>query len=193
LTPVDCSRVSLRSSRADPGTESFLTSLVDKCQYDFSYLTGTLQPLRMNPPLREAAAAALVPPSSPTGILSIAGGKTRVKDLLYVLLIADGHIVTLLRPRRHSIHPSGESLLCGADKTCICCSTLYPRPAPSARAKHSFLSAFPSLIRRDLSTPILATWRPMWGWCLSAPTRRRMKSCACGKSWSSRWVILVSD
>ena len=90
-----------------------------RCQYDFSYLTGTLQPLRINPSLREAAAAALVPPSSPTGILNLASAtsgktKTRVKDLLYVLLIADGHIVTLLRPRRHSIHPSGVSyfLLC---------------------------------------------------------------------------------
>lgn len=30
------------------------------------------------------------------------------QDLLYVLLIAGGHIVTLLRPRKHAIHPSGE-------------------------------------------------------------------------------------
>lgn len=87
---------------------------MERCQYDFSYLTGTLQPLRINPSLREAAAAALVPPSSPAGILNLASAtsgktKTRVKDLLYVLLIADGHIVTLLRPRRHSIHPSGMS------------------------------------------------------------------------------------
>lgn len=29
------------------------------------------------------------------------------QDLLYVLLVAEGHIVTLLRPKKHSIHPSG--------------------------------------------------------------------------------------
>lgn len=48
------------------------------------------------------------------------------QDLLYVLLIAGGHIVTLLRPRKHAIHPSGERPLkpCGTVltmQTCTCC------------------------------------------------------------------------
>lgn len=83
-------------SRLIEGTEPFLHHLIDSCQYDFSYLTSTLQPLRMAPALRDAAAGALMPPA-------------KFKDLLYVLLIAGGHIVTLLRPRKHSIHPSGQS------------------------------------------------------------------------------------
>jgi hypothetical protein len=96
------------------GTENFLHNLIDRAQYDFSFITSTLQPLRMNPVLREAAAASLIPParfkvSYQTVIFLFRTGLTR-QDLLYVLLIAEGHIVTLLRPKKHSIHPSGERI-----------------------------------------------------------------------------------
>jgi len=30
------------------------------------------------------------------------------KDILYVMLVAGGRIVTLIRPRKHSIHPAGK-------------------------------------------------------------------------------------
>nr|KIR50057.1 vacuolar fusion protein MON1 [Cryptococcus bacillisporus CA1280] len=96
-------RLFQRRSNADlstllEGTEPFLRNLIDCSQYDFSFLTSTLQPLRMAPALRDTSAAALMPPS-------------KFKDLLYVLLIAGGHIVTVLRPRKHSIHPSDLHLL----------------------------------------------------------------------------------
>ncbi|OWT40164.1 vacuolar fusion protein MON1 [Cryptococcus neoformans Bt1] len=96
-------RLFQRRSNADlstllEGTEPFLRNLIDCSQYDFSFLTSTLQPLRMAPALRDTSAAALMPPS-------------KFKDLLYVLLIAGGHIVTALRPRKHSIHPSDLHLL----------------------------------------------------------------------------------
>lgn len=45
------------------GTEPFLRNLIDCSQYDFSFLTSTLQPLRMAPALRDTSAAALMPPS----------------------------------------------------------------------------------------------------------------------------------
>ncbi|WVQ97911.1 hypothetical protein IAU59_005028 [Kwoniella sp. CBS 9459] len=103
VSSTQLSRVFQRRSNFDlsrllEGTETFLNKLIERAQYDFSYLTSTLQPLRMNPAIRENAAAALMPPS-------------KFKDLLYVLLIAGGHIVTLLRPRKHSIHPSDLHLL----------------------------------------------------------------------------------
>jgi hypothetical protein len=79
------------------GTEPFLHNLIKRSQHDFTYLTSTLQPLRLAPAVRDTAATALMPPS-------------KFDDLLYVLLIAGGHIVTLLRPRKHSIHPSGQSI-----------------------------------------------------------------------------------
>ncbi|KAK8846814.1 hypothetical protein IAR55_005902 [Kwoniella newhampshirensis] len=103
VSSTQLSRVFQRRSNFDlsrllDGTETFLRNLVDRSQYDFSYLTSTLQPLRMAPALRDTAAASLMPPS-------------KFRDLLYVLLIASGHIVTLLRPKKHSIHPSDLHLL----------------------------------------------------------------------------------
>ncbi|GHJ85369.1 hypothetical protein NliqN6_1771 [Naganishia liquefaciens] len=80
------------------GSEPALHSLISQLQTDFTFFTTTLQPLRMSPYLRESAASALVPP-------------TKITDLLYVLLIADDKIVTLLRPRKHSIHPGDLHLL----------------------------------------------------------------------------------
>ncbi|KAJ9091294.1 hypothetical protein QFC20_007671 [Naganishia adeliensis] len=80
------------------GSEPSLYSLIGQMQSDFTFFTSSLQPLRMSPFLREAAANALVPP-------------TKISELLYVLLIADDKIVTLLRPRKHSIHPTDLHLL----------------------------------------------------------------------------------
>ncbi|RXK37418.1 vacuolar fusion protein MON1 [Tremella mesenterica] len=102
-TSTQLARAFQRRSNFDPtrlleGTDQFLHNLIARSQHDFSYLTSTLQPLRMAPALREAAAAALMPPS-------------RIQDLLYVLLVAGGRIVTLLRPRKHAVHPSDLHLL----------------------------------------------------------------------------------
>ncbi|KAK6903907.1 vacuolar fusion protein MON1 [Kwoniella mangroviensis CBS 8886] len=103
VSSTQLSRVFQRRSNFDlsrllEGTETFLNKLIDRSQFDFSYLTSTLQPLRMNPATRDMAGAALMPPS-------------KFNDLLYVLLIADGRIVTLLRPRKHAVHPSDLHLL----------------------------------------------------------------------------------
>ncbi|WWC59421.1 uncharacterized protein I303_101977 [Kwoniella dejecticola CBS 10117] len=103
VSSTQLSRVFQRRSNFDlsrllEGTETFLNNLIDHSQFDFSYLTATLQPLRMNPATRDVAGAALMPPS-------------KFKDLLYVLLIANGRIVTLLRPRKHAVHPSDLHLL----------------------------------------------------------------------------------
>jgi hypothetical protein len=45
------------------GTEPFLRNLIRRSQFDFTYLTSTLQPLRLAPAVRDTAAAALMPPS----------------------------------------------------------------------------------------------------------------------------------
>lgn len=67
-----------------------------------------LQPIRITVPnLRDQLTAALQPPSETAS----ATQPHRPKDLLYVLLIANGRIVTLLRPRKHSVHPIDLLLL----------------------------------------------------------------------------------
>ncbi|SPO23640.1 related to MON1 - required for fusion of cvt-vesicles and autophagosomes with the vacuole [Ustilago trichophora] len=68
-----------------------------------------LQPIRITVPnLRDQLTAALQPPTAESGS---ALQPHRPKDLLYVLLIANGRIVTLLRPRKHSVHPIDLLLL----------------------------------------------------------------------------------
>lgn len=108
------SRVFQRRSNFDlgrllEGTENLIKHLINRCQDDFSYFTSTLQPLRLPPALRDEAAAALMPPSrfKVRPRADFADGQ----DLLYVLLVAGNNIITLLRPRKHSIHPSDLHLL----------------------------------------------------------------------------------
>jgi hypothetical protein len=47
----------------------------------------------LDPALRSKAASALIP--------------HKMKDILYVLLVARGMVITLVRPKKHSVHPSG--------------------------------------------------------------------------------------
>ena len=32
------------------------------------------------------------------------------QDILYVVLVAQGRVITLVRPKKHSIHPSGKDI-----------------------------------------------------------------------------------
>jgi hypothetical protein len=97
------------------GSEPSLYSLIRQMQSDFTFFTSSLQPLRMSPFLREAAASALIPPTkisvSPGPICTHCRADSCAQELLYVLLLADDKIVTLLRPRKHSIHPTDLHLL----------------------------------------------------------------------------------
>ena len=83
------------------GTDGVLGTLLTRLQTDVSYPLEALQPVRVDPSLREAIATALLPPK----------GDARPKDLLYVALLANEQVVTLLRPRRHSVHPSDMHVL----------------------------------------------------------------------------------
>jgi len=62
-----------------------------------SFILGSIQCLRMPSPLRSAIGNVLQANKPP--------------DLLYAILMVDYRLVTLLRPRRHSLHPSDLHLL----------------------------------------------------------------------------------
>ncbi|CED85192.1 duf254-domain-containing protein [Phaffia rhodozyma] len=100
LTRIFNARGNFDLRRLLQGTENFFTALVDTLQSDFSYLTYSLQPLRVHPALRDAAGQALLTAS-------------KSKDLLYALILTspDLHILTLLRPTKHSIHPTDLHIL----------------------------------------------------------------------------------
>lgn len=80
------------------GAESLLSSLLTRLEFDLSMSTSSLQCLKLDPNLRKRAAEVLLPPS-------------KLKDILYVMLVAEGKVITLIRPKKHSIHPAGKKML----------------------------------------------------------------------------------
>ncbi|EED82311.1 predicted protein [Postia placenta Mad-698-R] len=80
------------------GTEPLLHSLLGRLEWDIAMSTSSLHCLKMEPMLRKSIADVLVPTS-------------KIKDILYVILIAQGKVITLVRPKKHSIHPSDLHIL----------------------------------------------------------------------------------
>ncbi|KZV70187.1 DUF254-domain-containing protein [Peniophora sp. CONT] len=80
------------------GAENLIHTLLNKIELDMAMNTSSLRCLKVDSALRKKAANALVP-------------VTKMRDLLYIILVADGHVVTLARPRKHSIHPSDLHIL----------------------------------------------------------------------------------
>ncbi|GAA5847303.1 hypothetical protein JCM5353_004230 [Sporobolomyces roseus] len=83
------------------GTEPFFHSLVRSLQTSIPILTSSIEVYRIDPTVRMDIAKALDPGRE----------VARKLDLLYVLLLARGRLVTLLRPKKHSIHPTDLHLL----------------------------------------------------------------------------------
>ncbi|BGP43413.1 Vacuolar fusion protein mon1 [Rhodotorula kratochvilovae] len=113
------------------GTEPFFHSLTATLQTSLPILLSSIEVYRVSPSVRAELSLALDP------------GKEAVRslDLLYVLLLCNGRLVTLLRPKKHSIHPTDLHLLL---------STIYaPRASPSG--------ARPS----PLTQPGAETWLPV--------------------------------
>ncbi|KAG5648437.1 hypothetical protein DXG03_005011 [Asterophora parasitica] len=75
------------------GTENLLSSLLDRLEFDLAMSTSSLQCLRLDSGTRKRAAEALLPSS-------------KMKDILYIILVAEAKVITLIRPRKHSIHPA---------------------------------------------------------------------------------------
>ncbi|KAI0917319.1 hypothetical protein AcW1_007466 [Taiwanofungus camphoratus] len=80
------------------GAEPFLHSLLARLEWDLAMSTSSLHCLKLDPVLRKTVADILVPTS-------------KIKDILYVILIAKERVITLVRPKKHSIHPSDLHVL----------------------------------------------------------------------------------
>ncbi|KAM0329817.1 hypothetical protein ACHAQA_003981 [Verticillium albo-atrum] len=80
------------------GTESLLSSLADHfTKGSASALLGALECLKLRKSQRHAINNAFL--------------KQRTDNLLYGLIVADGKLVSVIRPRRHSLHPSDLKLI----------------------------------------------------------------------------------
>ncbi|CAE6516779.1 unnamed protein product [Rhizoctonia solani] len=80
------------------GTDPLIHALTTRLATDMSITLASLHTMRIDPMLR-LRAAELVIPSKDT------------KDVLYVILFSGDKVITLVRPRKHSIHPSDLHLL----------------------------------------------------------------------------------
>ncbi|KAJ8586551.1 DUF254-domain-containing protein [Rhizopogon salebrosus TDB-379] len=80
------------------GSEPFLFSLLGRMELDLAMATSSLNCLQLDQSLRVRIAEALVPTS-------------KMKDTLYIILIARGQVITLVRPKKHSIHPADLHIL----------------------------------------------------------------------------------
>ncbi|KAI0283975.1 DUF254-domain-containing protein [Russula aff. rugulosa BPL654] len=82
------------------GAHDFLLihSLLERAENDMAMGTSSLQCLKLDPLVRSRAANHLIPTS-------------KMKDLLYLILVARGRVITLVRPKKHSIHPADLHIL----------------------------------------------------------------------------------
>lgn len=91
-------RVNFDLRRLLDGTDPLIHALTTRLATDMSITLASLHTMRLDPGLR-LRAAELVIPSKDT------------KDVLYVILFSGDKVITLVRPRKHSIHPSDLHLL----------------------------------------------------------------------------------
>ncbi|KAI1660040.1 DUF254-domain-containing protein [Daldinia decipiens] len=98
LTNIFANRPSTDLRKPLQGTESLLSSLADSfTRGSPSALLGALECLRLRKSHRHAINNAFL--------------KTKTEKLLYGLIVAGGRLVSVIRPRRHSLHPSDLQLI----------------------------------------------------------------------------------
>jgi len=98
LTNIFVNRPSTDLRRPLQGTETLLSSLADSfTRGSPSVLLGALECLRLRKSHRHSINNAFL--------------KARADSLLYGLIVAGGRLVSVIRPRRHSLHPSDLQLI----------------------------------------------------------------------------------
>ncbi|KAF4344762.1 vacuolar fusion MON1 [Fusarium beomiforme] len=98
LTHIFANRPSTDLRKPLQGTEGLLSSLADTfTKGSASALLGSLECLRLRKSQRHAINNAFL--------------KLRTDKLLYGLIVAGGKLVSVIRPRRHSLHPSDLQLI----------------------------------------------------------------------------------
>ncbi|KAI1419631.1 vacuolar fusion protein MON1 [Xylaria sp. FL1777] len=98
LTNIFANRPSTDLRRPLQGTETLLSSLADSfTRGSPSVLLGALECLRLRKSHRHSINNAFL--------------KARAESLLYGLIVAGGRLVSVIRPRRHSLHPSDLQLI----------------------------------------------------------------------------------
>ncbi|KAL1933269.1 hypothetical protein VTP01DRAFT_7359 [Rhizomucor pusillus] len=145
LTKIFQQRVNFDLRRLLGGTEVFLDSLSGLFCKDHSFMLSALQCLRLNRSVRDQAGSIL--------------SNGRVKNLLYAMIVAKGRLVTLLRPRKNSLHPSDLHLLFNmltGSTTFRAAESWTPLCLPKFNSK-GFLHAYICYVEKDVSIVMIST------------------------------------
>lgn len=137
-------RTNVDLGRLLAGADSFLTSLITRMEFDLAMATSSLHCLKLEPGLRKRAADILIPPKG-------------TKDILYILLVARDRVVSLVRPKKHSVHPADVHIILNT----LHSPSIYNSPAsslwiPMCLPKFnsgSFVNACISFLDRSGDTP----------------------------------------
>ncbi|KAI7877181.1 DUF254-domain-containing protein [Lichtheimia hyalospora FSU 10163] len=146
LTRIFEQRVNFDLRRLLGGTEVFLDSLSTLFSRDHGFMLCALQCLRLSRAVRDQL-----------GSIFSSGGK--VKGLLYAMIVAKGQLVTLLRPRKHSLHPADLHLLFNmltGSTTFDLAESWTPLCLPKFNSK-GFLHAYICYIAPDVSIVMIST------------------------------------
>ncbi|EGG01936.1 uncharacterized protein MELLADRAFT_38883 [Melampsora larici-populina 98AG31] len=80
------------------GTESIFRGMVDRLQWDFSIMMSALEVFNCDPKIRDR-------------IGRIVNLDTVARKLLYSIVLINGKVACLVRPKQHSVHPSDLHLI----------------------------------------------------------------------------------
>ncbi|RCH84542.1 Vacuolar fusion protein mon1b [Rhizopus azygosporus] len=144
LTKIFEQRVNFDLRRLLGGTEIFLDSLSTSFSHDHSFMLSALQCLRVNKSVRDQVGSILT--------------EGKVKNMLYALIVSNGRLVTLLRPRKNSLHPSDLLLLfnmLNGSSTFHTAESWTPLCLPKFNSK-GFLHAYICYIEKDTSIVVIS-------------------------------------
>lgn len=79
------------------GTEKFIDNLLNLMDHEPSFLLGSVRCLPLSSSVRETIGQSML--------------QARVKDLVFAILVAKNQLITLIRPKRYSLHPSDLHLI----------------------------------------------------------------------------------
>ncbi|CAG8624128.1 27123_t:CDS:10 [Dentiscutata erythropus] len=97
LTKIFEQRVNFDLRRLLGGTEPFLDNLASTMGDDPGFMFSSIQCVRMNKDLRDKVGSIMQ--------------SIKPQDLLYAMLITNNKLITLLRPKKHSLHPADLHLV----------------------------------------------------------------------------------
>ncbi|OZJ05725.1 hypothetical protein BZG36_01330 [Bifiguratus adelaidae] len=138
-------RINFDLRRLLGGTEVFLDSLSTRFNNNHGFMLGAIQALAVPREFRDKVGIALS-----TGI---------VKSLLYGMVVSNGKLVNLVRPKKHSLHPSDLHLLFNmltGSTTFRSAESWTPLCLPKFNSK-GFLHAYICYIYQDVALVLIST------------------------------------